>query len=354
MDSHVKQLVAIAFINSLGTVAGAITGFGSNVIFQIGWYTISLLGWGNGSMKQSDLILTLTSAPPNLIQSYHLWAHVNGQLALLLGLARVVSEVVGVAILFKSDNTRLQRALGGFLLVVFLWQALVERKIRQHPPEGRYSVCTRHRCAAVCASGLFSGLFGGLFAAPGPPLMVFVLVANIDKDEWRGTNSVINCMTFVSRILSFLWLDPDKLESGGIWLPCVIVMVTSIGALLLGNILATRVSQATFRDLLLVFLFCGGLSLITAGMGDFSVVIVAVGMVAIGVLTFAFRRSESADCMRKEFGNACPRQPLTDCAEAGLCLENETRPPLAREFSPAAPEADQAPLMKSEAVGYCC
>merc|ERR1712054_141720 len=120
--------------------------------------------------------------------------------------------------------------------------------------------------------------------------MVFVLISNIDKDEWRGTNSAINIITFISRILTFIWLDPDELHLHDVWLQCVCVMASGVASLSIGNAIATRVSQATFRDLLLVFLFCGGLSLLTAGMGNFSVIVVALGMVGICVFGFIYRR----------------------------------------------------------------
>ena len=87
--------------------------------------------------------------------------------------------------------------MGGLLIAIFVWQACMERKISQREPAERFTMSTWPSLLAVCLAGMFSGFLGGLFAAPGPPLMVFVLLTNISKDEWRGTSSLFTLVCLV-------------------------------------------------------------------------------------------------------------------------------------------------------------
>lgn len=51
--------------------------------------------------------------------------------------------------------------------------------------------------------GTASGFLAGLFGTGGPPLMIFVALYEMEKDEWRASNAVI---WFVDNVFRFFYL----------------------------------------------------------------------------------------------------------------------------------------------------
>merc|ERR1712187_1100302 len=128
-----------------------------------------------------------------------------------------------------------------------------------------------------------------MLASSGPPLMVFVLIVNIDKDEWRGTTYAFTVLAELARISAFMSLvDAPKLQlAPGLWLQVVFMLLGGVFGLCIGNFLSTRMSQENFRHSLLCILLMGGLTLSTSGLGKFSI---ATSLIASLVGSGAYAR----------------------------------------------------------------
>merc|ERR1712125_198196 len=97
------------------------TGFGENILVQIGWHGLALCGLASGDLVESDKILTVISIPLMVCQAWLQRQHCNWSLAAIYGLTTSIGSVAGVALLYAYDNIWMKRVLGFVLLFVFIW-----------------------------------------------------------------------------------------------------------------------------------------------------------------------------------------------------------------------------------------
>merc|ERR1712008_225989 len=125
--------------------------------------------------------------------------------------------------------------------------------------------------------GLLGGLLGGPFSTPGPPNMVFVLAANVGKDEWRSSQAVAGVVQMPTRLVALLVAERAATGAAGLeglcqplvrLLPqCMVSFCFGLLGLCTGNMVAHKVSEALFRRYILVLLLEAGLVLLMAGLG---------------------------------------------------------------------------------------
>lgn len=348
-DVDPPSLVALAILNLVGSILGSMTGFGTNIIFQLGWYMLSFIGLSSGSLKHSTLLLTLAGLPACIIQTFILRRHVNVSLTFLIGFFRCSFEFLGVAILANAENTHLQRVLGLILLGVFVWRTVLEQGINRGAPEKPFRVSDQQNCLVASSAAIFSGILGGMFGAGGPPMMVFVLIVNIDKDEWRGTTYAYTIGAELVRVSAFMSFRgaPQLQAASGLWLQVACILLGGVFGLYIGNVVSAHVSQEIFRHSLLIILFGGSLTLATSGMGKWSTaLIIAVAFFALGGYA-KYRRwaaSTKQEQARQSAGGleSCPRDVQEQVQPVKLGLSEDDSP---RADSQNALEDSEAELV---------
>ena len=106
----------------------------------------------------------------------------NVRLAAALGTFSGLACVVGVSVLVRFDNVWLKRSLGAVLVLLWLWQIALEKRVKRVLEENQdFDVCERKNFLLAAVTGTCSGLLSGLFSTPGPPNMIFVLVAQVSS-----------------------------------------------------------------------------------------------------------------------------------------------------------------------------
>lgn len=147
-----------------------------------------------------------------------------------------------------------------------------------------YQVNSLQRVALVWIIGVSSGVFGGLFATGGPPLMWFVASSQLDSNETRATVAFLYTCENVGRILYIIFFQSRYRVFTWHFLEMSIATnMATIISLLIGKYLADKISQATFRRLVLFCLAVGSVFILTTGCS----LQVAIGITVIAAVVYA-------------------------------------------------------------------
>jgi uncharacterized membrane protein YfcA len=107
--------------------------------------------------------------------------------------------------------------------------------------------------------GTLSGAMGGVSSLTGPVIITFLMALQLKREEFIGTISVIYLFGAVPLYVA-LWFG--RLELSHLLVSALAMAPMSLG-LSLGKRVRQRVSELLFRRILLVFLLCTAIALIT-------------------------------------------------------------------------------------------
>ena len=108
--------------------------------------------------------------------------------------------------------------------------------------------------------GTLSGAMGGVSSLTGPVIITFLMALQLKREEFIGTISVIYLFGAVPLYVALWWFG--RLEFSHLLVSALAMAPMSLG-LSLGKRLRQRVSEVLFRRILLVFLLCTAIALIT-------------------------------------------------------------------------------------------
>ncbi|MCW1934715.1 sulfite exporter TauE/SafE family protein [Pararhodobacter zhoushanensis] len=111
-------------------------------------------------------------------------------------------------------------------------------------------------------TGLIGGLYGGIAGTWGPPAIVYLLAAKVEKTEMVRVMSVIFTMGAV--VLTLAHLRSGVLNSVTIWLSAAMLVPASLG-MALGYRAHDVMDQARFRRYTLILLLLSSLNLLRRG-----------------------------------------------------------------------------------------
>eukprot|EP00940_MAST-03C_sp_MAST-3C-sp2_P000978 g978.t1 len=223
----------------------------------------------------------------------------NWKLIILLIAPMFASIWIGVELLFLFDSVWLKRAAGCVFLTISLrkgyvmWSSNrrkgVEKFASIELPEQKNDIETEespksniehedeeslefedvdtssslaYKIGALTA-GTFSGLLRGLIGAGGPPLMVFVDIFDVPKQECRI--AVSYTLFFMEPLRSFLLFYVKGQFDSSRWYAYLLLGMTALSALEFGNrVVAPRVRERTFKMCVLGLLTAGSALMVTA------------------------------------------------------------------------------------------
>ena len=229
----------------------------------------------------------------------------NWKMILMLYLPMLPSLYLGIELLILfEDSEWLKRSAGVFFLLIALhrlWKLYNNNSDRDNDSSnnnnnistrrGRREKFTWPFVISGIISGAMSGFFSGVIGAGGPPLMIFVEMYNLEKNECRV------CLTMVwllmEPIRAFMILYLKRKFDSDIWYAYLSMMFFALAALEFGNrIIAPRVSKLVFSKCILAFLIAGGLLMSTSKtpITQYVAVLSAVALIVISVLWYMNQR----------------------------------------------------------------
>lgn len=112
--------------------------------------------------------------------------------------------------------------------------------------------------------GIFAGVLNGLAMVNGPPLMMYLVALDLDRDNLVGTYALIalsGSLPLAASLLALGVVRAQQLPVSGL------ALIPVFTGLLLGQRFRSRINQRRFRQVLLVVLAVLGLNLVRRGLG---------------------------------------------------------------------------------------
>jgi uncharacterized membrane protein YfcA len=257
----------------------AVTGFGSAIVFQIGWNLFDLLGILDPGSGFADGIMNLTLIGIIIsgLQLFNLRHSMNWSLGCSLAVNRAIGHAIGAWLLMSLDDLNwLKRVLGVVFLLIAVQKCNKLRLSRRakgyqapgNEIHGTFRIDTWKTRLAITAAGLSAGFLAGLMGTGGPPIMVLLSFYPVPKDEYRPTAAL---MIVVGNAVGAVFMGhaATKPYFDVSLAPQYAVMVS--GALVglgVGNRAAEYVSQDQFGLIVLALLVFGSGLMLLAGTED--------------------------------------------------------------------------------------
>ena len=214
-----------------------------------------------------------------------------------------------VHVLAKSPPVVLRHALGVFFLVFAATRIVIDcgllpqctQRAEARPPGTR----SRYLFLGWTVTGILSGTLSGVFGIGGPPTMVFMTLARLDKGAMRSTNQAVNIALQLTRIVMLLYTKVLNLAAPGIIVEIVCLVMCGISGAMIGDWLHGAVSTLLVVRIILLLLLMGSASLIIdlkSGSVLADVTVCVMASVAIGGLVALVTRQFVRTCREGHSG----------------------------------------------------
>lgn len=230
---HVWLLIIAAFVLG-GTVKGAL-GVGLPMV------TVPLLSlWL--PIAQAIGLMVMPVLLSNLIQSRE-GTGLRGNLRRFAGMiaAQFVATILAVRMTLALSPSQLESMVAFSVLFGVALMALTPR----------FKVSPDRESLAGIGVGVVSGLLGGVSSLTGPLIIAFLMALRLDREAFVGSISVIYLCGAIPLYAAMLYFG--RIGVSDIGLSCLALVPMGAG-LLLGRSLRTRMNEAVFRKILLLFL----------------------------------------------------------------------------------------------------
>jgi len=252
-----RLAVASGFVALLSEAAFAALGFGPAVMYEIFWQLFFIFGVGSGQLEEAVWNSLIMSSAVAVVQAFWLRKHLNVPVALLMTLPLVAGLPIGTLLLETYGSAPwIKRLLGAFFLAMVAIQFAGGTSCKQRIEDFalRTSLWTAF---AALVGGLSRGLFG-----ISAPVSVLLLFFSLDKDLWRVINAIYRIAIFaVQGSMLAGHLRPQR--------ECVpmyaALIAGGIVGMVMGNMVAPRISGTDMRRWLTFFLAAAGLLMLGDG-----------------------------------------------------------------------------------------
>jgi uncharacterized membrane protein YfcA len=218
-----------------------VTGFG-HALLAIGFLSIL---W---DAEQAILLLTLLAPVISLVVFVRLRRSVDLRETAWLAVPVVLGIVPGLWLFTVLDAPMLRVIVGGLLVVFTVWYASPLSPARRR---------LRRRWAA--AAGGSAGFLGGLTSTGGPPLVLYLLVHDLDK---RTGMAVLQAAFVVGSVAKVGMAGAAGLLDASLAARAAVLAIPLAAGVLLGQRLFDRLDAALVRRLSLVLLAATGIALL--------------------------------------------------------------------------------------------
>lgn len=222
-----------------GGLIQATTGFGFGIFVMV-FFPLFLPVVQASSLSSLILIFLLSAL------AWRYRDHVQWKQALFPAAIYLIANTIIVRLIPKIDLSGIHFWLGVFMVLIAVYMAFMNQRIRIRP---------NWKAAAVCST--LSGAADGLFGIGGPPMTIyFIALLGGDKLAYLGT---IQCFFWVTNLInSFNRITGGVLEAATLWLvlPGVLGQFIGIAA---GNRVVRRIDSRHFQPFVYLFLAVAGI-----------------------------------------------------------------------------------------------
>jgi len=244
IDSKYSEFFLFLILALLAEILGTIGGFGSSLFFV----SISQFFFNFKTVLALTGLLHVFS---NVAKVVLFRKTIDWKLVLWLGVSSTLLAIAGSYLTTVLDLQYAHLVLGIFLVgfsIFFFWR-----------PDFTVSPTMKNSVFGGSLAGFLAGFIGTGGAVRGLVLTSF----NLEKNLFVGTSAAIDFGVDISRTL--IYLDHQYLERS-MWIYIPALILASFLGSYLGKILLAKISQHSFRKILLILVFIMGLFLI-AGWG---------------------------------------------------------------------------------------
>lgn len=213
------------------------TGIGFGVIAG----PVLLIALNDGSAIQISIVLNLLIA---MVLTPSLWQQADRQLLAKLMFGLAIGSPLGLLI-FLSLNIVLLKAFAGLAVALTLYTA-----VRSSNAQADMLARTSSNAEQI-SIGVIAGIMGASVAMPGPVPAGWMSSKGFSKQSIRATILVMFVFAYlVALALQFglVGIGADSIRLSAMLAPATIV------GILIGRLLSSRLTEATFRKLLVVIL----------------------------------------------------------------------------------------------------
>ena len=157
--------------------------------------------------------------------------------------------------LFRGADVSDLKVAAGTVIMMFALLLLARERGASFPRKSDANTDRPSVAMALCA-GALSGIMGAALAMPGPVAMLYLSAARLSKDQSRAL--ALAFFTFVYGAVCLLHAWDGGLSAARMALAAKLLLAVFAGAVA-GHWLARHVSEARYRQLVLVILFVAGL-----------------------------------------------------------------------------------------------
>lgn len=242
-DLDALTIAAIALAFAGGGVVKGVVGFGQPIV------VVAVLT----HFMPVATILGLSVVPMSAANVWQAWGAGNplrpaGRLwPLLAGL--MVTTWFATGLVLRLDQRTLFAVVGG-AIVLFVAASLAR-------PGARIAAAFERPAGAV--AGALGGLIGGMTSVFGPPIVMYLVLIRLDKDEMVQALSLVWMCAMIPFIGGMI---QNGVLTAELALSSVAACVPVLAGVALGEAVRRRVNQAVFRKVLLGTLLVVGLNLI--------------------------------------------------------------------------------------------
>lgn len=236
-------IIAIFLLSCLvGAVIQATTGFG------FGIFVMAIFPHILSSYAQSAALSSICAATMSAMVVIRYGKHINFKLILPLLVGYSVAAILSVQYAKAQSEGFMVRLLGAVLILLSIYFLFFCDKI-----------CIKPTFLNGVLAGVLGGVGSGLFSIGGPPVVIYLMSATTDKDEYRAC-SLLYFTVSSTYVTAVRWanglLSPETVY---LWL----LAIAALGAgSYIGNRIFHRINAGTLKRLVYGFMAISGVTML--------------------------------------------------------------------------------------------
>ncbi len=246
MDFAFYGVAAMAVF--LGSFFATVSGFGFALV------TTPLLSMVL-PLKTCVVFVAALTIVLRVLTMYRVWGQFDWRTVLTVIAGSTMGIIPGSYLLKVLSLARLQLVMGIVLMIALLLMEL------------QYTVPIKNKVLGRVGAGFLSGLSGSTTSFSGPPLVLYFLNEQMDKDQMRANMIwIFGLGSVITMLGSIIVGTARELQE---WNMFAFLAIATVLGVLAGERFFNRLNQHLFRRLCLIFVAFGAVMMIINGMRNF-------------------------------------------------------------------------------------
>lgn len=225
-----------------GAVVQTTTGFGFGIL------CMAIFPYILPSYLQATAVSSVCAATMSSMVAVRCRKHINFKLILPLFTGFSIASVWSIRCAKAQPEGLMVKLLGGVLILVSIYFIFFSGKFRLRPTFFNGVI-----------AGVLGGVGSGMFSIGGPPVVIYLMSATSDKDEYRACSLAYFAIGswYVS---AARWLNGVfDAQTVHLWLMAIIALCAGT---YIGNLIFNRINAATLKRLVYCFMAISGVTML--------------------------------------------------------------------------------------------